>query len=241
MSEWKAKRFWTKAEAIRDTSGYAITLDGRPVKTPAKSHLVVPTQALAQAIAAEWDAQDGVIDPGSMPFTRSANAAIDKVTPQREAVADMIAAYGDADLLCYRATRPDALVARQSEHWDPVLAWARETLGAELVPVAGVMHSPQSPVALNALTQRTHALDPFELAGFHDLVSLSGSLVLGFATAMDHLLADHAWTLSRLDELWQIENWGDDAEAEQAAEIKKTAFLHAKSFIDAARSPNPSV
>ena len=124
MAGWAAKRFWTDVTLVELPGGYGIRLDARPVKTPAKAPLVVPTRGLADAIAIEWRAQQGVIDPTGMPFTRSANSAIDKVAAQRAEVVDLIAAYGDADLICYRATVPARLVARQSAAWDPLLTWA---------------------------------------------------------------------------------------------------------------------
>lgn len=224
---WKAKRFWKEANVAEAPDGYGILLDDRPVKTPAKRGLVVPTQAMAEVIAAEWDAQEGEINPHLMPATKTANAAIDKVAVQHAEVADMLAAYGDSDLLCYRADHPDELVARQAAAWDPMLAWAAEALGARLMPRTGVMHAPQDPAALAELSARTHALTSFELAAFHDLVSLSGSLILGFAVAEGARTPLDVWTLSRLDEIWQAEQWGKDDEAEALAALKQEQFLHA--------------
>lgn len=232
MSEWKAKRFWKEATAREETGGFGIFLDGRPVRTPAKRALVVPTPGFAEAVAAEWNAQHEVIDPNSMPFTRSANAALDKVAVQHAEVAQLLAAYGDSDLLCYRAEHPQALVARQSEQWDPMLDWAETALGARLEARAGVMHVPQDPAALDRLSQRVHAMTAFQLAGFHDLVSLSGSLILGFAATCDLLTPKAIWDISRLDEIWQAEEWGADDEAEASAEVKAQAFLHAKQVFD---------
>lgn len=235
MSEWKQKRFWTEVTTQSGDAGWSVQLDGRAVKTPAKTALLLPTEALAQAVAAEWDAQDGVIDPLSMPFTRSANAALDKVAVQHAEVADMLAAYGDADLLCYRADAPTELVERQAEIWDPYLEWGADVLGARLYPRTGVIHESQSSEALATLSKQVHALDPFQLAAFHDLVSLSGSLILGFAAAQDLHPAPIIWAASRVDENWQEEQWGEDEEAQRQAEIKKSSFLHAKAFWDAAR------
>lgn len=240
MSDWKAKRFWKEA-TVEDVEGaYAVRLDGRAVKTPAKQALSVPTRAMANAIAAEWDAQEDLIKPHTMPVTKTANAAIDKVMVQHAEVAQMLAAYGDSDLLCYRADAPEELVARQATHWDPMLAWAHETLNARLAPRIGIMHVPQDPAALDALTRRTHALNAFELAAFHDLVSLSGSLVLAFAATLDARPADQLWTISRLDELWQEEQWGEDEDATALALIKRDAFLHAKRMFDLAQPPASS-
>ena len=172
MTAWAPKRFWTAATVEPDGADWTVRLDGRGVRTPAKAPLVVPTRRLAEAIAAEWQAQRGTIDPRAMPFTRSANAAIDKVTPQFDAVAGLLADYGDSDLLCYRATGPEALAARQAAAWDPLLAWADTALGAPLRPVSGVIHSPQPPESLRALGTRVFALTPFELTAFHDLVDI---------------------------------------------------------------------
>lgn len=230
MSDWKAKRFWKQASVASVGQGFTVHLDDRPIKTPAKAPLIVPTQAMAAAIAEEWDAQEGQIDPRSMPVTRSANAAIDKVATQHAEVAQMIADYGDADLLCYRAPGPKELIARQAELWDPLLDWAADALGARLHTASGVIHAPQDPAMLEHLAARVHAMDHFTLAAFHDLVSLSGSLILGFAAQTDHRPADEIWLLSRLDEDWQAEQWGADDEALATAEIKRVAFLHAKRF-----------
>ncbi len=232
MSDWKPKRFWTSSTVVEAEDGHTVELDGRRVKTPAKAALVLPTRAMAEAVAAEWDAQEKEVDPTTMPFTRSANAAIDKVRHQHAEVADMLADYGDSDLLCYRATHPETLQTRQAEAWDPALDWAAEALGVRLVPLAGVVHQPQNTAALEALRARVHGLNPFQLAAFHDLVSLSGSLILGFAAAQNWRKPDEIWRISRLDELWQIEQWGHDEEADAAARIKEAAFLHAKRFFD---------
>lgn len=231
MAGWNsAKRFWKNAGISETEGGFAIELDGRALKTPAKTPVVVPTRALAEAIAAEWDAQGEEIDPLSMPVTRCANSALDKVALQHAEVADMLAEYGGTDLLCYRAEGPDALVKRQAEAWDPLLDWANKTYGARLKPVAGVMFQGQDSDALEALRKAVHAMDNFELAAFHDLVCISGSLILGFAAVSDFAPIDELWAHSRLDESWQEEQWGVDEEAEEQAEIKKSAFKNAYLF-----------
>jgi len=232
MSGWAQKRFWKQVSVAESDGGFAVELDGRRVKTPAKAPLAVPTRRMADAIAAEWDAQTESVDPGTMPCTRSANAAIDKVTHQHSEVADMLAEYGDSDLLCYRADTPAELTLRQAREWDPALDWAAEALGARLQPRAGVLHQPQDPAALEILRGKVHAMTPFQLAAFHDLVGISGSLVLGFAAALGWRGADEIWQLSRLDERWQEEQWGVDEEAQAAAEVKRQEFLHAKRFYD---------
>lgn len=225
MTSWKAKRFWKTARIDTVDSGFAVLLDERPVKTPAKAPLVLPTRAFAEAIAAEWDAQDGEIRPETMPYTRSANAAIDKVTVQHAEVADLLAAYGETDLICYRATDPEPLIARQIEAWDPLLAWTRETFGADLAPASGIIPREQDPEALARLRAEVHAFDAFRLAAFHDLVSITGSLVLGLAVARGHIDAESAWTLSRIDETWQSEQWGEDEEAAELAVHKHDALV----------------
>lgn len=231
MSEWAAKRFWTLAEAVEGPNGYGVTLDGRAVRTPSKAPLTLPTAALADAVAAEWNAQEGTINPSSMPFTRMANSAIDKVTPQHAAVAEAVAAYGDADLLCYRADAPEGLVERQQAQWDPILDWAERALQVRLEARSGLMHVAQAPHALARLSDRVHALGPFELTGFHDLVALSGSLVIGFAAMAEAWPADTLWSVSRLDETWQEEQWGADEEAQAAAAAKAADFQNAARFL----------
>jgi chaperone required for assembly of F1-ATPase len=227
---WAAKRFWTKAEPLAQAGGFGIVLDDRPVKTPSKAALVVPTLPMAEAIAAEWEAQTGKINPETMPFTRSANSAIDKVAPQFAEVATMIASYGGSDLLCYRATFPTELIERQAAVWDPVLDWAAVTYGARLVTTRGVMPVPQSAPALTALSSRVHGLTPFELAAVHDLVAISGSLVLGLAVAEGFMTAEAAFSLSRIDEGWQVEHWGADDDAAESDALKQAAMTHAGRF-----------
>jgi chaperone required for assembly of F1-ATPase len=235
MSEWKQKRFWDTAVAKQVEGGWGVSLDSRALKTPLKSALVVPTAQVAEAIAAEWNAQGENIDPSTMPFTKTSNSAIDKVTPQQAEVADMLAEYGGTDLLCYRADAPQGLVDRQAEGWDPMLAWASSRLDATLVSVTGVMFSAQDETALANLRAHVHALDAFELAAFHDLVGLSGSLVLGLAAAHAHGEADQIWGLSRIDETWQEDQWGRDDTAHAEAEIKREAFEHAYRFFQMVR------
>ena len=230
MSEWAAKRFWTDASVEAYEDGFAVRLDGRPVKTPAKTPLILPSRAMADAIAAEWQAQGEQINPLSMPVTRSANAALDKTGPQHAEVVDLIAAYGETDLLCYRAESPSGLVGAQNAAWNPLLDWADATLGARLTLVSGVMFQQQDATAIASLAAQVRALDAFELTAFHDLVSLSGSLIIGFAAIKDHMAAEPLWHVSRVDEDWQIAQWGEDDEAAELAETKRQAFLHADRF-----------
>lgn len=221
------KRFWKEATA----SDGAVLLDGRAIRTPAGAPLRAPTHALAEAAAAEWNAQTGAIDPASMPITRALNSAIDRVTPQHAEVVEIVAAYGASDLLCYRAERSETLVRRQAEAWDPLLAWAEERHAARLVCAVGVMHVAQPEASVAALTAAVAAHDPFGLTALHDLVALSGSLILGLAVAEGRLAAAEAWAASRIDEDWQAEQWGADAEAEEAAAVKFADFEAAARFI----------
>ncbi len=230
MSAWAAKRFWTEVSVAVVDGGFGVALDARPLRTPAKSALVVPTRALAEAIAAEWRAVAGKVDPGKMPVTRMANSAIDKVRVQHAEVAALLADYGGTDHLCYRATGPEDLVDRQARAWDPLLDWADEALGARLEVGQGVMHVPQPPAALSRLAAMVAELDPFRLVAFHDLVCISGSLILALAVVRGRLDGGSAWSLSRIDEDWQAEIWGQDEDAEQAAELKRLAFAAAESF-----------
>lgn len=236
MSSWVAKRFWSDVNVIEQVGGFAVQLDTRPVKTPAKAPLVVPSRDMGEAIAEEWRAVVEKIDPNVMPFTRSANAAIDKVAIQFDEVAAMLAAYGGSDLLCYRAEAPENLVERQSQGWDPLLDWADETFGGRLVSTKGIMPIVQDESALNALTTPLFSASPFELAAFHDLIAMSGSLVLALAVTLRRLPAPDAWELSRIDENWQVEQWGVDDDATQVAEIKRIAFMHAARFYQMANS-----
>ena len=230
MSNWVAKRFWSDVSVVEQDGGFGVQLDARPVKTPAKAPLIVPSRAMGDAIAVEWRAVEEKIDPNVMPFTRSANAAIDKVAIQFDEVATMLGAYGGSDLLCYRAGTPAKLVERQSEAWDPLLDWAYETFGGRLVSTTGVMPVTQDEIAVNALTAPLFSASSFELAAFHDLIAMSGSLVLALAVTQRRLPASEAWEMSRLDETWQAEQWGVDDDDAQVAEIKRIAFMHAARF-----------
>ena len=227
MSAWKPKRFWKAATPAPVDGGFTVTLDGRAVKTPAKALLVLPTEGLARLIAAEWDAQEEAVAPETMPATRAANSAIDKVQGQFAEVAEMLAEYGGTDLLCYRAEGPEALVARQAAGWEPLLDWARNRYQAPLVATAGVMYIAQPPGSLAALRAAVFAQTPFQLAALHDLIAITGSLVLGLAVAENRLTADEAFSLSRIDEHWQIEQWGEDDEAAAKEAVKLQALRDA--------------
>lgn len=221
------KVFWTDVTVAQVDGGFQIRLDQRPLKTPEKSPLILPERGLADAVAAEWRAQTGEIDPTGMPFTRLANAAIDKMPEQTPAVIDILAAYGETDLVCHRATGPDALVAQQAAAWDPVMAWAAKEHDLRLIVTAGVIPVDQPRATLDRIAAFVGAHRSFSLMALHDLVMISGSFILAFAVAKRHLDAADVWPLSRIDEDWQAAQWGIDADAAAAAAAKREDFLRA--------------
>lgn len=225
------KRFYSQAETQPAEGGFAVLLDGRPVKTPARGPLVVPTEALAEAMAREWQGQGEKIDPRSMPLTGLANAAIDRVAPDPEAFARALAVYGESDLLCYRAENPNALVRRQAETWDPLLGWARRRFDVDFELVCGIMHRPQQEMTLRRLGQAVAARSPFELAGLSPLVTIGGSLVVALALAEDAIDLDTGWKAVMLDESWQAEQWGKDAEAARVLDARRGDFAAAHQFL----------
>jgi chaperone required for assembly of F1-ATPase len=236
MTGWAAKRFWKDVEVLETDEGYAIALDGRPIRTPGKAQLAIPSRPLALAIADEWRGQNDVIDPATMPMTRYANTAIDRVRMDLPSVAGIVSAFAETDLLCYRAESPAALVARQSESWDPLLEWVERRFGTRLVQTRGVIPVPQSEEALAHLRSIVASLSPHELTALHEIVSLTGSLVLGLAVLDGERLPDEVWAASRIDEEWQVEQWGRDEEAERIVARRHAALLEACAFLDLVRS-----
>ena len=204
------KRFYK--EVTVTAAPHQIHLDGRPVKTPMRAALALPTASLADAIADEWRAQGEAIHPHSMPLTKLANTAIDRVAAMTGTVTDQIVAYTN-DLLCYRAAEPADLVARQSAEWDPLLDWAAERYGVRLEVRTGITHFAQAPDVVAALRRAVEAYDPFRLTGLHTAATILGSLVLTLALAEGRLDAEAAFALSQLDERYQAERWGEDHEA----------------------------
>jgi chaperone required for assembly of F1-ATPase len=225
------KRFYKEASAVPSAGGVAILLDERPVKTPGRHPLLVPTEELAEAIAEEWNGQGEEIDPRSMPLTGLANAAIDRVTPDPAAFAKTLAQYGESDLLCYRAEGPRPLVERQSKQWDALLDWARQRFDIELETVCGVMHRPQPPASVNQLAAAVAARDAFRLAGLSPLVTVSGSLIIALALAEGTISLDAGWAAATLDEQWQAEQWGEDPLAAAAIAARRSDFESAYRFL----------
>lgn len=212
------KRVYTKVDIEPVAEGFAVTLDGRPVRTPAGGSLATPNRALAEAVAAEWQAQEDEIRPDTMPLTRLAGTAIDQVAGRRAQVVAEIAAYGTTDLLCHRADMPAELVARQNAAWQPLLDWLAERYGARLGVTRGVLPCEHPEDALVILGDAVAEYDDIALTGLHALTAACGSLVLALAFAEGRIDDDDAWRLSRIDEAFQIEKWGEDAEAAQASD-----------------------
>ncbi len=206
------RRFYKAAEVAASEEGFALTLDGRPVKTPGRRAVAAPVRSIAETMAAEWNAQGEMLDPLSMPMTRLANSVIDGVTDRREAVADDIAKYFGSDLLFYRAGHPEGLVARQAQHWNPVLDWARETLGAHFMLAEGIIHVRQPDAALAAARAALPA-GPWPLGALHVVTAITGSALLGLALARGARDADAVWAAANVDEDWNFATWGEDAEA----------------------------
>lgn len=230
MSGWVRKRFWKEAAIAPMEGGYTVLLDGRALKTPAKAALVVPTVQLAELIAAEWQDLGEVIDPNVMPATRAANAAIDKVRGQKAEVAEIVAAYGDSDLVCYRADAPEPLIELEARAWDPLVDWATHRYGVRPALRMGVMHASQPMALLRAFHSDVARLDAFELTALHDLVAMSGSLIIGLALIDGFAPPDALWKASRVDEDWQISQWGADQEAEALAAVRRQTFMDAARF-----------
>jgi len=206
------KRFYKTAEGAPLDDGFTVLLDGRGVKTPARTPLKVPTHALSQAMAAEWERQGKEIDPRNMWFTKLANTALDRVTPRRDAVIDEIVSFAGTDLLCYRAEKPAGLVERQSRAWDPLLEWAASSHGIIFRTTFGLMHVKQEDDSLAKAHEAVAQFDDFVLAGLHNAVTLTGSAVIGLALASGRLTADEAFEAAHIDDRWQAELFGQDEE-----------------------------
>lgn len=230
------KRFWKQAAVVEAGGGFGIALDGRRLKTPGRADLAVPTRALAEAIAAEWRECGETIDPRAMPLTGLANAAIERVDADRQAFAAGLARYAESDLTCYRAEGPAALVARQAESWDALLAWARRRFDVDFNCVSGVMHVEQPAETVRKLGHEVHSLDAFQLAGLSPLVTIGGSLVAALAVLEQMMPAEAAWEAVSLDDRWQLEQWGDDPEARAALDARRRDFMAAAKFLGLLRA-----
>jgi chaperone required for assembly of F1-ATPase len=225
------KRFWQDVAVAPEDGGWAVRLDDRPVRTPARALLVVSSRALAESIAGEWRAVEGEIDPRAMPLTGLANAAIDRVGPDKDAFAGGLTRYAEADLACYRSDWPPELVERQAAGWDPLLAWARRRYDVDFSITSGVIHVAQPPATVDRLAHAVAELDAFRLAGLSPLATVGGSLIAALAVLERAMTADAAWQAVSLDERWQLEQWGSDADAELALDGRRRDFFAAASFL----------
>ncbi len=208
------KRFWKDVAIEARPEGFVVLLDGRPLRTPAKTLVALPTPAAAEMVAQEWRGLGEVVDPSVMPVTRIVNSALDGVAKEMEAVAADLVKYAGSDLLCYRAADPERLVARQIENWNPVLDWMHERFGARFVLAEGVMFQAQPERTLAAVRDEVAKIaSPLALASLHVITTLTGSVVLALAVAQGRLAPAEAWAAAHLDEDFQMEVWGEDEEA----------------------------
>jgi len=226
------KRFWKTVEIREDDGGWGVSLDGRPVRTPARAPLVVPTRPLADAIAEEWRTAADEIDPRAMPLTGLANAAVDHVIRNKAEFAGGLARYAEADLACYRSEWPPQLVDRQVEHWDPLLAWGRRRFDVDFSTTSGLMHIPQPPATIERLAHEVMALDACRLAGLSPLVTVGGSLLAALALLEKAIAPEAAWEAVSVDDRWQLEQWGSDADAELALETRRRDFFAGARFLE---------
>jgi chaperone required for assembly of F1-ATPase len=226
------KRFWKQAQPVESDGGWGVELDGKPLRTPARDPLTVPTPALAEAIAAEWNAIEEKIDPGTMPLTGLANAALDRVASDKHAFAKGLARYAEADLACYRAEGPSALVDRQAESWDALLGWGRRRFDVDFCTTSGIVHVDQPAATIDQLSHAVAALDPFRLAGLSPLITIGGSLLAALGVLEGSLTPDQAWEAVTVDDRWQLEQWGSDAEAEAALDNRRRDFMAAARFLE---------
>ncbi len=229
-------RAYAEAAVAEDGGGFLVTLDGRPVQPPARARLELPTRALADAVAAEWAAQEGKVRPATMPLTRLAATAIDRVAPRRERVIDETAAYGASDLLCYRAAAPPDLAARQGALWQPLLEAAEGRFAARLKVTRGVAPVAQDAAALAALRARVAAHDDMGLAALHAATAAAGSLVIGLRLSLGEVEAEAAWAAVDLDEAFQAERFGADAAGDATRETRRGDLFAAARFLDLIRS-----
>ncbi|MCA1412746.1 ATPase [Bradyrhizobium sp. NBAIM20] len=230
------KRFYKEAGVVDAEGGFAITLDGKPIRTPSGRQLEIPTRALADSVAAEWSAQGEEIDPVTMPLTRIANSVVEGVIDRVELVSEDLAKYFESDLLFYRAGHPEGLVAREAAHWDPVLSWAAQTLGAHFILSEGVMHVKQPDEAVKAARAALPG-DPWSVAALHMVTTLTGSALLALALDQDVRDADQVWAAAHVDEDWNVEQWGVDEEAAARRAARLKDFQAAATVLAAVKPP----
>lgn len=226
------KRFWRDVDIDAGEGGWSIRLDDRPVQTPARAVLTVPSKALAEAIADEWRGVEDTIDPRAMPMTGTANAAIDRVAPEQQAFAGGLARYAEADLACYRSDWPPELIERQEKAWDALLAWARRRFDVDFAITSGLIHVPQPQGTIEQLAHAVQSLDSFKLAALSPLVTIGGSLIAALAVLEKAISPQEAWDSVSIDERWQLEQWGSDPEAKLALDNRERDFMSAARFLE---------
>lgn len=226
------KRFWKSADVVEKDGGWSVELNGKPLRTPARAPLVVPTRALAEAVAGEWNSVGETIDPQAMTLTGLANAAIDRIALNRQAFAEQLARYAEADLACYRAEGPRGLVDRQAEHWDALLGWGRRRFDVDFNTTCGIVHVDQPAATVERLVHAISTLDDFHLAGLAPLVTAGGSLLAALGVLEGAFTPDQAWDAVSVDDNWQLEQWGSDTEAEAALANRRRDFLAAARFLE---------
>jgi chaperone required for assembly of F1-ATPase len=226
------KRFYADAGISEADGGFTVTLDGKPIRTPSGRTVIVPVRTLAQTIAVEWAAQGENIEPLTMPLTRFANSVVQGVVDQAEAVRDDVAKYLACDLLFYRAGHPEGLVAREAAHWDPILFWAAEKLGAHFILAEGIVHVRQPDSAIAAARARLPA-DPWAIAAMHVITALTGSALLALALFLGVIDQDQAWAAAHVDEDWNAEKWGVDEEVATRRAAKLVDFRAAAGVLKA--------
>jgi chaperone required for assembly of F1-ATPase len=226
------KRFYASAEVGEADGGFSTMLDGKPIKTPSGRQVIVPVRSIADAIAAEWNAQTDTLDPLTMPLTRLANSVVEGVAGKADAVADDIAKYLGSDLLFYRAGHPEALVAREAAHWDPILFWAADTLGAHFILAEGLVHVRQPDSAI-AAARAALPSDPWSIAALHVVTSLTGSALLALALLHGVIDQDQVWAAAHVDEDWNMEKWGVDEEVAARRAARLVDFKAAANILKA--------
>ncbi|MFV3128507.1 ATP12 family chaperone protein [Niveispirillum sp. KHB5.9] len=229
------KRFYKQVAVIEADGGFSVALDAKPVRTPAKLPFAVPTRALAEGIAAEWEAQGDEVKPATMPLTQLASTSIDGVRGRLDAVAEASAVYGESELVCYRADEPDELVERQARLWNPLLDWAARRYDAQLLVTSGIIHRAQPTDALKAMRAGVDELDEWRLTALQNVIGITGSLLVSLALVDGHLTAEQAFDLAQLDENFQIEKWGEDYEAADRRAIQRADLAHTVRFLELLR------
>ena len=226
------KRFYKKVEVKSIDAGFGITLDDKALLSPGNTKLVVPTKTLANAIADEWGNQEGQIIPSTMPFMTLSSTAVDRVRPRSDDTIDEILSFLETDLLCYRAREPDALVREQNEVWQPLLNWCEGLIGSAFNVTSGIMPVSQVPTLVPSARKILRSYNDFELLGLHQFTSISGSAVIGLALLENHIELEAAYQAAFIDDYFQINNWGDDADASLRIANRRREMLEIKEFLD---------